>query len=148
MGVESGTQFAQLLTRASDAMVDEVLIELRSAGHPDLTVANEVAMQAIGHGATTASSLARATGVSRQAAAKTISALEASGYVVRGVDAGDARRKNLSVTSRGHDAIGVGAAAFDRIFARWQQRTGSASHEAITALEQLVAHGPEGHPKA
>lgn len=139
MGVDSGTQFAQLLMRALEVMVDEVSVELEDAGHPGLTVANELAMHAIGNGATNAASLARATGVSRQAAAKTIGALEALGYVVREADAGDARKKNLTVTPRGHSAIGIGARAFDRIFIRWRQRTGAASGEAVRALEQLIA---------
>lgn len=138
MGVDSGTQFAQLLMRALDAMVDEVREELEHAGHPGLTVANELAMQAIDSGATNAASLARATGVSRQAAAKTIAALGALGYVTRDADSVDARKKNLTVTPKGRDAISVGAATFDRIFIRWREETGTASTQAIDALQRLL----------
>lgn len=142
MEVSSGTQFAQLLIRAFDAMVDEVHEGLEASGHPGMTVVNERAMQAIDRGASNAASLARETGVSRQAAAKTISALEGLGYVTREADPTDARRKNLHVTQEGHSAIKVGAAGFDRIFTRWRNQNGAASQSAIAALQQLIE--PDG----
>jgi DNA-binding MarR family transcriptional regulator len=144
MDVSSGTQFAQLLMRAFEVMVAEVRVSLEEAGHPGLTVANELAMQAIDHGASSAASLARETGVSRQAAAKTISTLESLGYVTRDADPADARKKHLHVTPEGRAAIGVGAAAFDRIFVRWQQQDERGSHAAIVALQRLTAPGHIG----
>lgn len=139
MEVGNGAQFAQLLMGALDAMVSEVRVSLERAGHPGLTVANELAMQAIDGGAASAADLARSTGVSRQAAAKTIKVLESLGYVTRYADDADARSKKLHVTARGRDAIEVGAAAFDRIFRRWQQDNAPVSREVIGALQQLVA---------
>lgn len=139
MRVESGTQFAQLLLRAFDGMVDEVRVDLERAGHAGLTVKNELAMQAIDNGANSAASLARATGTSRQAAAKVIAVLEELGYVTREGDSSDARKKNLTVTSSGHDAIRIGAATFDKIFDRWQRETGAASTQTIEALHRLIA---------
>lgn len=141
MEVTSGTQFARLLVGAFEVMVAEVRVSLEEAGHPDLTVANELAMQAIDHGASSAASLARETGVSRQAAAKTITMLESLGYVTRDPDPADARKKHLHVTAEGRAAVRVGAAAFDRIFERWQQQNGPDSHSAITALGKLIAFG-------
>jgi DNA-binding MarR family transcriptional regulator len=138
MVASSGTQFAQLLMRAFEVMVAEVRVSLEGAGHPGLTVGNELAMQAIDHGASSAASLARETGVTRQAAAKTISTLESLGYVTRDADPADARKKHLHVTAEGRAAISVGAAAFDRIFARWQQQDESASRAAVVALEKLI----------
>jgi DNA-binding MarR family transcriptional regulator len=97
--VQNGAQFAQLLLSAFDAMVNDVRVELERAGHAGLTVANERAMQAIDGGAVSAASVARATGVTRQAAAKTISTLESLGYVVRATDVDDARQKSLTITA-------------------------------------------------
>lgn len=139
MDVSSGTQFAQLLMRAFEVMVAEVRDSLEEAGHPGLTVANELAMQAIDRGASNAASLARETGVSRQAAAKTISTLESLGYVTRDADPTDARKKHVRVTPEGHSAISIGAAAFDRIFARWEQQDEPGSRAAIVALQKLIA---------
>jgi DNA-binding MarR family transcriptional regulator len=141
MEVSNGTQFARLLLGAFEVMVTEVRVSLEDAGHPGLTVANELAMQAIDHGASSAASLARETGVSRQAAAKTITMLESLGYVTRDADPADARKKHLRVTADGRAAISVGAAAFDRIFARWQQQDGPGSRAAVAALKKLNALG-------
>lgn len=141
MDVTSGTQFARLLLGAFEVMVAEVRVSLEEAGHPGLTVANELAMQAIDHGASNAASLARETGVSRQAAAKTISMLESLGYVIRDSDPADARKKHLRVTAEGRAAVDVGAAAFNRIYERWQRENGPDSRVAIAAIEELMRLG-------
>jgi DNA-binding MarR family transcriptional regulator len=137
--VDSGARFAQLLLAAFDAMVDEVRGELERAGHAGLTVANERAMQAIDNGAVSAASVARATGVTRQAAAKTISSLESLGYVVRAPDAEDARQKSLVITASGRRAVAVGAKAFDAIFDRWRSAGAAESTAAIAGLERLIS---------
>ncbi|WP_129337053.1 MarR family winged helix-turn-helix transcriptional regulator [Cellulomonas endophytica] len=140
-----GAQFARLLLGAFDAMVDEVRTELEAAGHPGLTVANEMAVQAIGDGVDNAAALARAVGVSRQAAAKTITHLEALGYVERRADSADGRRKRLTVTRQGIDATAVGAAAFQTIYRRWQADVG-ADHAAsvVRALHRLAGKNRAG----
>jgi DNA-binding MarR family transcriptional regulator len=137
--VQNGAQFAQLLLSAFDAMVDEVRVELERAGHAGLTVANERAMQAIDGGAVSAASVARATGVTRQAAAKTISTLESLGYVVRATDVDDARQKSLTITASGRRAVAVGAKAFDTIFDRWRAADPATSAAAIDALQRLIS---------
>jgi DNA-binding MarR family transcriptional regulator len=142
MDVTSGTQFARLLLQAFDVMVAEVRSSLEEAGYPGLTVANELAMQAIQHGASTAAALARVTGVSRQAAAKTIDTLETLGYVSRKADPIDARSKQLHVTPEGRNAVRVGAVAFDRIFDRWQKQNRAGAGATVAALEALIASSP------
>ncbi|MGG7463283.1 MarR family winged helix-turn-helix transcriptional regulator [Plantibacter sp. YIM 135347] len=135
----SGAQFARLLLGAFDSLVDEVLAELARAGHPELSVANEFAMQAIDAGAASASSLARALGVTRQAAAKTIHALEKLDYVGRTSDETDARRKALVLTERGREAIAIGAAAFDVAYREWCSVVGE--DRASIVAEALRAIG-------
>ena len=81
-------------------------------------------MQAVDAGATNAAALARSLGVTRQAAAKTVGALEDLGYVVRGSDAADGRRKGLHLTDAGRHAISIGSASFDRIRDRWTESVG------------------------
>ncbi|WP_433796653.1 MarR family transcriptional regulator [Actinoplanes sp. CA-252034] len=133
----TGARFARLLLGAFDAMAAEVRAELTRAGHPGLTVANELAMQAIDAGADSASDLGRAIGVSRQAAAKTIASLEALGYVARAADAADGRRKQLAVTDLGREAVAVGAAAFDAIYERWKATQGA--ERVATVVKALDA---------
>lgn len=133
----NGAQFARLVLGAFDSMVEEVRTELARAGHPDLTVANEFAIQAINDGAGSAAELARALGVTRQAAAKTINALEGLGYVTRTSDEEDGRRKRLAVTEHGHEAIAIGAAAFDTVYRHWRRIVGAGN--AATVEEALRA---------
>ena len=85
--------------------------------------------QAIGPDGTTAADLGRRLGVSKQAAGKTIDTLERLGYVERGADPVDARRKIVRLTDRGTDCLARSARIFDRLRADWAVRsakTGSA----------------------
>jgi DNA-binding MarR family transcriptional regulator len=133
-----------LLLHGFDAMVDEVVAQLGSRGHPGTTAAHEFALQAVDDGAQTASELARSLGVSRQAAAKSITALEELGYVERRADPSDGRRKQLIVTAHGYDLVRIGAALFDDIRARWSAQLGREHLEAIEAgLLALVATARE-----
>jgi DNA-binding MarR family transcriptional regulator len=133
--IDDGAAFARLLLGAVDAMVGEVRDELIAAGHPGLTVANELAMQAVDGGVDSAADLARELGVTRQAAAKTIATLESLGYVERAADADDARRKRLTVSARGRDAVAIGAAAFDAAYRRWRDDVG---HDAADATAEAL----------
>ena len=78
-----GAELARLLLAAYEGAVDEVVSELSRAGHPGVTATLEFALVAIEAGARDASALGRAVGVSKQAAAKTITTLEQLGYVER-----------------------------------------------------------------
>lgn len=104
-----------------------------------MTATLEFALVAIEAGARDASALGRAVGVSKQAAAKTITTLEQLGYVERLPDPGDARRKHLEVTAHGRAMMELGAAAFETIRDRWVARIGAdAAAEVEAALRQLT----------
>jgi DNA-binding MarR family transcriptional regulator len=132
-GVETsrGAKLALLLLGGFNAMVDEVVAELERQGHPGVTATHEFALRAIDEGAFSASSLGRSLGVSRQAAAKSIAALEELGYVERRTDPLDARRKRLIVTSRGYEMAKIGGAAFNDLRARWKAQLGKDQLEAL-----------------
>ena len=140
METSRGAQLATQLLRAFEAMSAEVTADLAERGHPGATPALHFAMQAIENGATDASALGRALGTSRQAAAKTIRTLEHLGYIDRGVDEDDARRRPLEVTDRGRAWTALGAAAFERILVRLEQREGAAP---VRDLERLLQRIPE-----
>jgi DNA-binding MarR family transcriptional regulator len=142
----TGAELALLLLGGFHAMADEVVAELERRGHPGVRPVHEFALRAIGAGADTASELGRRLSVSKQAAAKTIAALEEMGYVDREDDPADARRKRLRVTPRGHEMTTVGARLFDDVRARWAAEVGAAELDAIqTRLAQLVGV-TEGSP--
>jgi DNA-binding MarR family transcriptional regulator len=136
----TGAQFAMLLYGAFDAMASEVHTELARAGHPHLSVSNEFAMREIDDGADSAADLARALGVTRQAAAKTIISLENLDYVGRISDDADARRKRLVVTDHGREAVAIGAQAFDAIYTRWRETAGE--NDAALVVNALRTLGP------
>lgn len=119
-----GAELARLLLDGFNAMVDEVVLELERRGHPGVTPTHEFALQAIDAGAQSASALGRSLGVSKQAAAKTIAALEDLGYLERRDDPADARLKTLIVTPRGHEMMRIGATAFDELRQRLAAQVG------------------------
>ena len=145
MAGSRGVELARLLLGGFDAMVEEVVAELGRRGHPGVTATHEFALQAIDEGAQSASDLGRRLNVSKQAAAKSIAALEGLGYVERRRDRTDARRKTLIVTPRGHDLRTTGAAAFDELRSRLSAQVGSAQLASCErVLQALSATGSAG----
>jgi DNA-binding MarR family transcriptional regulator len=138
-----GAELAQLLLGGFHAMTDEVIAGLAERGHPGVRPVHEFTLRAIDAGADTASELGRRLGVSKQAAAKTIAAVERLGYVELEVDAADARRKRIVVTARGREMVALGSALFDEVRARWAAEVGAAELDALqTALRALVPLRP------
>ena len=88
--------------------------------------------QAIGPGGATAADLGRRLGISKQAAGKTIDALQRLGYLERGTDPGDARRKVIRLTARASDALQRSEMMFDELRARWAAAIGP---DRLLALE-------------
>ncbi|MBH0781858.1 MarR family winged helix-turn-helix transcriptional regulator [Nocardia bovistercoris] len=126
-------------------IVDEVHADLAERGHPELRPMHGFVFQAIGriggpHGCT-AADLGRALGVSKQAAGKHVDALERLGYLRRGHDPGDARRKVYTLTERAVDVLAESERSFDRIHRRWAERLGTARLAALEADLRAVTPG-------
>jgi DNA-binding MarR family transcriptional regulator len=113
-------------------LIDRLHAELARQGHPDVRPVHGFVLQAVGRDGTTAVELGRRLGVTKQAAAKHIDALERLGYLRRATDPDDARRKLLQLTDRGVDSLARSARIFDELRAEWAQTLGS---ERLTALE-------------
>ena len=133
MAVSAGAELALLLLGSFHSMVDEVIAELDRRGHPGVRPVHEFALRAVDNGATSASELGRRLGVSKQAAAKTIAALEELGYVERGTDPDDARSKLIRVTARGHAMMSIGGALFDNVRERWATEIGTNATDGLGA---------------
>ncbi|MFI8992365.1 MarR family winged helix-turn-helix transcriptional regulator [Streptomyces antimycoticus] len=104
---------------------------------------HEFALRNIDAGADTASELGRRLSVSKQAAAKTIAALQQLGYVIREVDPDDARRKRVQVTPRGHEMMTIGGALFDEVRNRWAAQIGVLRLDVLEGyLARLVERRP------
>ncbi|MEV0663598.1 MarR family winged helix-turn-helix transcriptional regulator [Actinomadura luteofluorescens] len=111
---------------------DELHAELAREGHPDLRPMHGFVFQAIGPDGTTAVELGRRLGVSKQAAGKMVESLERAGYLERGTDPRDARRKIVRLTSRAVDSLVRSERIFDRIRGDWVRTLGA---ERMRALE-------------
>lgn len=79
----------------------------------------------MGRDGTTAVQLGRRLGVTKQAAAEHIDALERLAHLRRATDADDARRKLLQLTDRGTDSLTRSARIFDDLRGEWAQTLGS-----------------------
>ena len=111
-------------------LIDDLHEELAVRGHPDLRPMHGFVLQAIGPG-TTAADLGRSLGVSKQAAGKTVDGLAALGYVERGDDPNDARRKVVRLTAKGTDALDQSARIFDELRGRWALTLGETRLRAL-----------------
>jgi DNA-binding MarR family transcriptional regulator len=141
--ISPGANLALLLLGGFRQLASATDAELSRRGFPGITPANEFAMRAIAAGAGDASELARRLSVSKQAAAKTIAALEQRGYVTRAPDPGDARRKRLSVTPRGFQSMRVGEEIMEDLRRGWEQQIGKKALRKLEAsLVLLVGPSP------
>jgi DNA-binding MarR family transcriptional regulator len=128
----AGFELPLRLLLAFRVLIDGLHAQLAREGHPDVRPVHGFVFQAIGPGGTTATELGRRLGVSKQAAAKSIESLERLGYVERGADPGDARRKIVRLTARGGDCLVRSARIFDDLRAGWAATLGE---ERLRELE-------------
>jgi DNA-binding MarR family transcriptional regulator len=145
MHTTRGARLALLLLENFTSMVEEVRAELAKRGHPGVTATLEFALRAIDKDADDASSLARRLGISRQAASKSIAALQHLGYVELVADPKDARRKQLRTTPRGEEMDALGGKLFDELLARWETTIG---HEHLEIVEQALLTLNGGEPRS
>lgn len=134
-----GYELPLLLFGGFRSLIDRLHAELARQGHPDLRPAHGFALQAVGPHGATASELGRRLGVSKQAAGKTVDRLTRLGYVARGADAADGRRKLVRLTPRGIDALSRSAAIFDALRADWVATLGAARVSDLESALRAVA---------
>ncbi|AWB92299.1 MarR family winged helix-turn-helix transcriptional regulator [Aeromicrobium chenweiae] len=135
----SGPDVALLLLAGFRTLVDAASSELAELGYEDVRPVHDFALRAILGGADTASELGRRTAVTKQAAAKTIAALEERGYVSREADPADRRRTRVLVTDRGRSMLTDGARIMDGLRDRWEEQVGPVALAAVEdALDALV----------
>lgn len=113
-------------------LIDGLHAELARQGHPDVRPVHGFVLQAVGAEGATAVELGRRLGISKQAAAKHVDALERLGYVGRAIDPGDSRRKPVRLTARGVDCLARSARIFDDLRDRWAGILGA---DRLRALE-------------
>jgi len=139
----TGADLALLLLGGFRVLVDDAILELAQRGYDDVRPVHDFTMRAIAAGADNASELGRRLSVSKQAAAKTVAVLEERGYVTRGADPLDARRKRLQVTALGFEVMRAGEAVFDELRDKWKRKIGAKQLERLESdLVTLVGASP------
>jgi DNA-binding transcriptional ArsR family regulator len=117
----SGADLAQLLLGGFRILADQATAELTARGYEEIRPAQEFALQAILSGAENASDLGRRMSVTKQAAAKTIAALEERNYVAM---------------------LREGEEIFDKLRGQWEEQVGAGPVAQVeTTLRQLVGNG-------
>lgn len=129
-----------LLMSAFRGLVDAVHEQLAAAGFEGIRVTHGFAMQAIGHGCTSAE-LGERLGVTKQAAAKTAQTLETMGLIVRQVNVEDRRERTLLPTARGAQMLSESARAFRSETQKWRETCGD---EALAVTLRTLAGVPHG----
>lgn len=133
-----GAELALRLLAAFRDLVDDLHAELTEHGHGDARPLHGFALQAIGAAGATAVELGERLGVSKQAAGKTIDALVERGYARRDTDPGDARRKTVTITPRGHEMLTLSAEIFERLRDARAAQVGDDMPAFETALRALA----------
>jgi DNA-binding MarR family transcriptional regulator len=131
----SGPDLALLLLAAYRKLVDQAVTEQERRGYGVVTPILHYALSAIAAGVTTATGLAQALAVSKQAAAKSIAVLSARGFVAVRMDPADNRRKRIEVTPLGSRVMEDGAAIFDQLRSEWASHAGS---DRLQHLEETL----------
>lgn len=126
----------EALLRAGRAAIDELHRRLEERGHPDVRPAHGYAFQAIGSTGATATELGRRLGVTKQAAGQMVDELVRLGYLVRGTDPADGRRRIVTLTPRGVDCLRASAEIFEELLREWRAVSPGADG-AVEALGEL-----------
>ncbi|MFC5667538.1 MarR family winged helix-turn-helix transcriptional regulator [Kitasatospora misakiensis] len=142
--VTPGYELPLRLLLAFRTIIDELHERLAGEGHPELRPMHGFVFQAIGPDGTTAVELGRRLGVSKQAAGKTVEQLERLGYVERGSDPADARRKVVRLTARGVDCLVRSARIFEELRREWVGQLGG--EEELRGLEDALRVLAPGDP--
>lgn len=138
-----GFELPLRLLQGFRVLVDGLHAELARHGHAEARPVHGFVLQAVGPDGTTAVELGRRLGVSKQAAAKHVDALERLGYLERAPDPADARRKTLRRTARGTEMLVLSARIFDDLRAGWAAALGP---ERLRALEEDLRTVTPGAP--
>ncbi|MGZ4722910.1 MAG: MarR family winged helix-turn-helix transcriptional regulator [Ilumatobacteraceae bacterium] len=110
-----------------------------TARYPDATAATNEVMLLIDGDGTTVSELARRAGVTKQAMAETVQALEARRFVIRHPSPSDRRARLVILTDDGWAAMRVGLEIVTEMHDRWSDLLGhSKMAQLVNLLEQLA----------
>lgn len=128
-----------LVSLAGGAVDGHVVTTLEAAGFPGLRTRHGYVVQRLLAGERTVTGIARSLGVTQQAMSKTIGELERLGYVQRDADPADARRRSLSLSARGVDAVETARRARAEVLAKVTAEVGETrTRDAEAVLRSIL----------
>jgi DNA-binding MarR family transcriptional regulator len=122
---------ARLLAMAFRDLIDGLHARLAELGWTDIRPAYGFVLLAARDAPITGADVARLLGVTKQAAAKLVDAMERAGYLRRTPSPDDARAMTLRLTERGHELL----ATVERVYAELE--AGWAAHVGARRLAQI-----------
>ena len=136
-----GYELPLLLLGAFRHTIDGLHETLAERGFAEARPAHGLALQALGPDAVSISELGRRLGVSKQAAAKTASRLEALGYLSRMEDPQDARARLIARSERGEALLRESALILAEQRRAWVDALGESGYVAMIAGLRVLAEG-------
>jgi DNA-binding MarR family transcriptional regulator len=128
-----------LLQMVAAAGAPRLRAAFAAAGLDGIRPAQSVALVPLFTGGLHASDLADRLGVSRQAVAQAVAALERNRYVTREPNPDDARAQIIELTPRGREALRVMRSNALDVQKRWQQTLGPQRFDELrTTLRMLI----------
>ena len=135
---------ARLLAMAYRQLIDDLHARLAEHGHPDVSPSFGYVLLAVRDAKTTGADVAALLGVTKQAASKTIDAMERAGYVKRTPHDDDARAKEIVITARGRRFLATVEAIYGELEDEWARVTSKKRVEALRADLRLVVEAAHG----
>lgn len=118
-----------------------------TAGLDGIRPAQAVALVPLATGGLHASDLADRLGVSRQAVAQAVTALERHGYVTRESNPDDARTRTIELTQRGRQTLRVMRSTATELERSWERRLGRRRLGELRASLQMLLAAPDSEDR-
>lgn len=118
---------------------------LESRGYRDIRPSHSAVFANLGMGAVRVTELAERAQVTQQAMGKMLKELERMGYVIRDVDSGDKRAKEIRLTERGVQLASDSLAVVEEVRAYYAHKIGQAEFEQLESLVRNAIRKLELH---
>lgn len=133
----------RLLREFSKDFERRIWISLADRGYPDIRPAHSAVFANLGMGAVRVTELAERAQVTQQAMGKMLKELERMGYVMRNIDTGDKRAKEISLTERGVQLAEDSLKAVEDVRAFYASKIGVAELDSLETQLRTAVHSLE-----
>ncbi len=135
---------ARLLAIAYRSLIDGLHERLRAGGWDDVRPTYGFVLLAARRGPITSTELGVLMGTTKQAASKLVDSMEIAGYVTRGSEHSDARRRPVVLTDRGRRLLDAVESIYAELEATWAEVIGRDRLEQLRADLAAVVTLPDG----